>query len=103
MFVARVVPWRTIDHDVFVRRNSKPDVDLEAGAMAVLVARRDHGYAAPNDVAIMRLQPLYFMFDRNAHGIRWLGSFESHLQWSLHNGWCPNSLTTIRPQFSRRI
>jgi hypothetical protein len=42
---------------------------MEAGAVMVFVARCDYSYAASNDVAIVLFQPLYFTFDRNAHGI----------------------------------
>ena len=69
MFVPLVVRRCMIDYDGFVRWNGKRDVDMEAGAVMVFVARCDHSYAASNDVAIVLFQPLYFTFDRNAHGI----------------------------------
>jgi hypothetical protein len=35
--------FRETDNDVFIRRNGQPNVDLKAGAMAMLMARRDYG------------------------------------------------------------
>jgi hypothetical protein len=57
---------------------------MEAGAVMVFVSRCDYSDAASNDMAIALFQPLYFTFDRNAHGLRRIGSFKSHLQWDLH-------------------
>lgn len=74
-----------IDYDIFVRRNCKRDVNLEAVAVTVLVARCDHTDATADDAMIVRLQSLDFTFDCGAHGLRWLASFEIHLQWYLHN------------------
>ena len=85
MFGPFIVRPRVIDYDVFVRWNGKRDVDMEAGAVMVFVARCDYSYAASNDMAIVLFQPLYFTFDRNAHGLRRIGSFKSHLQWNLHD------------------
>ena len=102
MFVPLVVRRRMIDYDGFVRWNGKRDVDMEAGAVMVFVARCDYSYAASDDVAIVLFQPLYFTFDRNAHGVRRIGSFKSHLQWDLHDDLSvtANLLTTIH---QRRI
>ena len=52
MFVPLVVRRRMIDYDGFVRWNGKRDVDMEAGAVMVFVARCDYSYAASNDVAL---------------------------------------------------
>ena len=97
MFGPLVVSRRVIDYDGFVPGNGKRDVDMEAGAVMVFVARCDYSYAASNDVTIVLFQPLYFMFDRNAHGVRRIGSFKSHLQWDLHDNLSVtvNLLTTI--------
>ena len=53
-----VIGSRMIDNDVFVRRDREPNVDLKSGAMAVLVARRDHFHAATGNTMIMGFQPL---------------------------------------------
>lgn len=97
MFGPLVVSRRVIDYDGFVPWNGKRDVDMEAGAVMVFVARCDYSYAASNDVTIVVFQPLYFTFDRNAHGLRRIGSFKSHLQWGLHDNLSVtvNLLTTI--------
>ena len=91
-----------IDYDGFVRWNGKRDVDMEAGAVMVFMARCDHCHVASNNVAIVLFQPLYFAFDRSAHGVRRIGSFKSHLQWDLHDNLSVtvNLLTTIH---QRRI
>jgi hypothetical protein len=104
MFVPLVVRRRTIDYDGFVRWNGKRDVDMEARAVMVFVARRDYSYPTSNDVAIALFQSLYFTFDRSAHGLRRIGSFKSHLQRDLHDNLSVtvNLLTTIhqRQEFS---
>jgi len=46
---------------VFVRRDRQPDVDLKPGAVAMLVTRRNHLYAATCNSMIMRFQPFYFV------------------------------------------
>jgi len=46
-----------IDDDILVRWKRNPDVDLESGAMAMLMARRDNGYAASRDALIVSFQP----------------------------------------------
>ncbi len=60
-------------------------MDLEPRTVTMLVARRDHSYAASDDVVIVFLQPVYFMIDYGARSLRRLGSFERHFQWDLHN------------------
>jgi hypothetical protein len=97
MFGPFFVRRRVIDCDVFVRWNSKRDVDMEPDAMMVFVTRGDHRYAASNDVAIVLFQPLHFTFDRSAHSVRRIGSFKSHLQWDLHDdpSVAANPLTTV--------
>jgi hypothetical protein len=57
VFVPRVVDMRTVDDDIFVRRNREPDMDLESGAMAMLMARSDNGYATSRDALIVSFQP----------------------------------------------
>jgi len=42
MFVPRILRRRVVDENVFVRRNCKPDMDLEAGTVTMLVTRCDH-------------------------------------------------------------
>ena len=84
MFGPFIVRPRVIDYDVFVRWNGKRDVDMEAGAVMVFMARCDHCHVASNNVAIVLFQPLYFAFDRSARRLRWIAPFKSHLQWDLH-------------------
>jgi hypothetical protein len=86
MLVPSILRWLVVDYDVFVRRNCKPNVDMEAGAVMVLVTRCDYGYAATDDMMIVFLQPFYFTFDRGSHSIRRLGAFKSDLNWNLHGG-----------------
>ena len=86
MFVPRILRRCVVDENVFVRRNCKPDMDLEAGAVTVLVTRCDHSYAASDDAMIVFLQPVCLTIDYGAHGLRRIGPFERHLQWDLHNG-----------------
>jgi hypothetical protein len=85
MCVSFVVRRVVIDYDAFVRWHCKRDMDIEAAAVTVFVARCDHSDAASNDVAIVLFQPLYFAFDGNAHSLRRIGSFKSHLQRDLHD------------------
>ena len=59
-------------------------MNLEATAVPVFVARRDHSYVASNDVAIVLLQPLHFMCDRSANRLRRIGTLKSDLQRNLH-------------------
>jgi hypothetical protein len=61
-------------------------MDLEPGTVTMLVTRRDHSYAASDDVMIVFPQPVYLMIDYGARGLRRLGSLERHFQWDLHNG-----------------
>jgi hypothetical protein len=42
-----------IGYDAFVRWQCKRDVDIEAAAVTVFVARCDYSYTASNDVAIV--------------------------------------------------
>jgi hypothetical protein len=86
MFVPCILRRRVVDENVFVRRNCKPDMDLEAGTVTVLLTRCDHSYAASDDAMIVFLQPVYLTIDYGADRVRRLGSFERHLQWDLHNG-----------------
>jgi len=83
MFGPFIVRPRVIDYDVFVRWNGKRDVDMEAGAVMVFMARCDHCHVASNNVAIVLFQPLYFAFDRSARRLRRIAPFKSHLQWDL--------------------
>ena len=86
MFVPCILRRRVVDENVFVRRNCKPDMDLEPGTVTVLLTRRDHSYAASDDAMIVFLQPVYLTIDYGAHSLRRLGSFERHLQWNLRIG-----------------
>ena len=56
-FVSCVVERRTVDDDIFMRRERKPDVNLEAGAMAMLMTWRDNGYTTSCDALIVSFQP----------------------------------------------
>ena len=60
MFVSCVVDRRMVGHDIFVRWNGQPNMNLKTGAVAVLVAWRDHGYATCRDVFIVDFQPFDF-------------------------------------------
>lgn len=84
MFGPFIVRPRVIDYDIFVRWNGKRDVDMEAGAVMVLMARCDHCHVASNNVAIVLFQPFYFAFDRSARRLGGIAPFKSHLQWDLH-------------------
>ena len=66
VFVPRVVNTSMVDDDIFVRRKRKPNMDLESGAMAMLVARRDDGYATSGDALIVSFQPFDLFQDRLA-------------------------------------
>jgi hypothetical protein len=85
MLVASIFRRLMVDYDVFVRRNCKPNVDMEAGAVMVLVTRCDHGYTATGDMMIVFLQPLYLTLDHGSHSVRSLGPFKSYLNWDLHS------------------
>ena len=102
MFGPFIVRPRVIDYDVFVRWNGKRDVDMEAGAVLVFMARCDHCHVASNNVAIVLFQPLYFAFDRSARRLRRIAPFKSHLQWDLHVDLSvtANFLTTIHQRRS---
>jgi hypothetical protein len=84
MLVPRVVNMRMVDDDIFVRRKRNPDVDLEAGAMAMLVAWRDNGYAASRDAPIVGFQPFDLFQYRLTRRRRWLGALEGDLWCYLH-------------------
>jgi hypothetical protein len=61
MFVPGVLGWCVIDDNIFVRRKCKPDVDMEAGAVLVLVAMprrlQLRGYDRGLMVGMTRLWP----------------------------------------------
>jgi hypothetical protein len=84
MFVPRVVNMRMIDDDIFVRRKRNPNMDLESGAMTMLMARRNNGYATSRDAPIVSFQPLDLFQYRLARRGRWLGAFEGDLWCYLH-------------------
>jgi hypothetical protein len=86
VFVPRVVDTSMVDDDIFVRRKRKPNMDLVSGAMAMLVARRDNGYATSRNAMIMSFQPLDLFQDRFARPRQWLGAFEGDLWCYLHSG-----------------
>ena len=50
-----------VDNNVSVRRNCEPDVDLEAGAVAMLVTWGDHRHAATSNALIVCFQPIYLI------------------------------------------
>ena len=60
MFLPCLIGSRMVDDDVFVRRNRQPDMDFKSGAMAMLAAWSDNGYAASRNPLIVCLQPLDF-------------------------------------------
>ena len=63
MLVPCILRRRVVDENVFVRRNCKPDMDLERATVTVLVTRCDHSYAASDDVMIVFLQLSYLTID----------------------------------------
>ena len=84
VFVPRVVNMGLVDDDIFVRWKRKPDMDLESSAMAMLMARRDDGYATSRDALIVSFQPFDLFQYRLARRRRWLGAFEGDLWCYLH-------------------
>ena len=57
MFMSRIVNRRMVYDDIFVRRYRQPNMDLKSGAMAMLMAWRDNGYATSRDALIVSFQP----------------------------------------------
>ncbi|MGA9953577.1 MAG: hypothetical protein WBQ22_10130, partial [Bradyrhizobium sp.] len=57
VLVPRVINMRMVDDDIFVRWKRKPNMDLKSGAMAMLVAWGDNGYATSRDALIVSFQP----------------------------------------------
>jgi hypothetical protein len=84
MFVPRIVNVRVIDDNILVRRKRNPDMDLESGAMAMLMAWRDNGYATSRDASIVSFQPFDLFQYRLARRRRWFGAFEADLWCYLH-------------------
>jgi len=78
MLVPCVVRRRVVDDNIFVRRNCKPDMDLEPRTVTMLPARRDHSHAASDNAMIVFLQPVYLTIDYGARGLRRLDSFIRH-------------------------
>src|ERR1700722_3302010 len=81
-----------VHHDVFVRWNRQPDVNLEPGAVPVLVTGCDHRHAAAGDALVVRFQPLDLLQYDAARGIRRFRAFESDLWSNLHGDlldWSP--------------
>ena len=70
MFVSRIAGPGLVDDDIFVRRHRQPDVDLKSGAMAMLLARRDHVDAATGNSVIVGFKPLAFTQYLRAGGVR---------------------------------
>jgi hypothetical protein len=60
MFMSRVISACVVYHDVFVRWNRQPNVDLKAGAVTTLVTGCDHFHAATGNTMTMGFEPLYF-------------------------------------------
>ena len=85
VFVPRVVNRRLVDDDIFVRWKRKPNMDLESGAMAMLMAWRDNGYATSRDALIVSFQPFDLFQYCLARRWRWLGAFEGDLWCYLHS------------------
>jgi hypothetical protein len=79
VFMPSIIERCMADHDAFVRRNCQPDVDLEAGAVAMLVTRGDHLYAAACNALIVCFQPLNFTQYLGTGKFRRFGTFESDL------------------------
>jgi hypothetical protein len=100
VFVPRVVTMRMVDDDIFVRWKRKPDIDLESGAMAMLMAWRDNGDAASRDALIVGFQPFdlfRYQFKRNGRGRR---AFEGNLWCYLHSvSFLPPSRSAIPIRF----
>ena len=55
--VSCVVNGRAVYDDIFVRGKRKPDVNLEADAMAMLMTWCDNGYTTSCDPLIVGFQP----------------------------------------------
>jgi hypothetical protein len=55
-----VISACVVYHNVFVRWNRQPNVDLKAGAVATLVTGCDHLHAATGNTMIMGFELLYF-------------------------------------------
>jgi hypothetical protein len=96
-----IIKWCMADHDAFVRRNCQPDVDLEAGAVAMLVTRGDHLYAAARNALIVCFQPLYFTQYLGAGKFRRFGTFESDLWGYLHENL--SSSVSVDARTTRRL
>jgi hypothetical protein len=60
MFMSCVISACVVYHNVFVRWNRQPNVDVKASAVAMLGARCDHLDAATGNTMIVYFQPLYF-------------------------------------------
>jgi len=70
MFVPWIMRRCMVDDDVSVWRNCEPDMNLEAGAVAMLVAWGDDLHAATRNALCMCFQPVYFAQYLGARGIR---------------------------------
>jgi hypothetical protein len=68
------------------RESCKPDANLEAGAVAVFMARCDHSDAAPNNGTIMLFQQFYLTLNFISRSLDRLCTFEGQLQWDFHIG-----------------
>jgi hypothetical protein len=84
MFVPPIVSLRVIDNDIFVGRHGEPDVNLESGAVAVLVAWRNHLDATSGNAVIVCFQSLDLIDDLCACRIRCFRTFESDFRGDLH-------------------
>ena len=58
--VPLVIRRWVVDYDAFVRWNCEPDVNLKAGAVAMLRTWSNHSDAATGNAPIVRFEPLYF-------------------------------------------
>src|SRR5665213_3516717 len=73
-----------VDDDVLVRRHGKPDMDLKAGSVPMLVARRDHCDAAGGGAPMAGFEALDVVEDLRAGGVRGFRTFKGDLRVNLH-------------------
>ena len=84
MLVTGVIGRGVVHDHVLVRRHGQPDMDLEAGAVAMLVARGDDRDAAGGDAPIVGLEALDLGQDLGAGGVGRFRAFEGDLRVDLH-------------------
>jgi hypothetical protein len=84
MFTARISRRCVIHHDVSVRWNGEPDVDLEASAVTVFMTGSDDRDAASGDTVIVSFQTFNLLGDHRSRTIRRFRTFEGDLWRDFH-------------------